>query len=143
MKTRNSNLEKGKEILIAMVKDMTTSMTGKQSTKNWAENVLWFDVAFASKGIKPARKKFDDDFGELASCDIEILSYDIFINGDMAVICSIQEMRTVNKDGTVNKPIIVRQTDCFEKQNDVWKIIHEHLSIPASEGDWDGTFTTK
>ncbi|WP_080904777.1 nuclear transport factor 2 family protein [Parabacteroides sp. Marseille-P3160] len=143
MKTSNSNLEKDKETLIAMVKDMSTSMTGKQSTKNWAENVLWFDIApFASKGIKPAKKMFDDAFGELASCDVEILSYDFFINGDMAIVCSVQKMKTVSKDGTVNAPIIVRQTDCFEKQNEVWKIIHEHSSIPASEG-WDGTFTIK
>jgi ketosteroid isomerase-like protein len=138
-----SNSEKDKEILIAMVKEMTTSMTGKQSTKNWAENALWFDIVpFASKGIKPAVKMFDDAFGTLKSCDIEILSYDVFINGNMAVICTVQKMKIVRKDGTVNKPRIIRQTDCFEKQDGVWKIIHEHSSAPLS-GDWDGIFVTE
>ncbi len=53
-----------------------------------------------------------------------------------------KEMKTESKDGTVNKPIIVRQIDCFERQNDVWKIIHELSSIPTSKG-WDGIFTIK
>ncbi|WP_294609329.1 nuclear transport factor 2 family protein [uncultured Bacteroides sp.] len=139
MKTDNSNLKADKEILIAMVKDMTKSMTGKQSTMNWAENALWFDIApFVSKGIKPAVKMFDDVFIQLTSCDIEIMEHEIFINESLAIVCSIQRMVVVMKDSTANTTRIVRQTDCFEKQNGVWKLIHEHTSAPLG-GDWDGT----
>ena len=40
----NDKLENDKEILISMVKEMAESFTGKQSTKNWADNALWFDI---------------------------------------------------------------------------------------------------
>ena len=138
MKTNSSNLEKDKEILINMVRDMTKSMTGRQSTMNWAENALWFDIApFASKGIKPAVNMFDNVFNQLASCDIEILEHEIFINEGMAIICSVQSLKVVKNDGIVLPTRIIRQTDCFEKQTGVWKLIHEHTSAPIG-GDWDG-----
>ena len=143
MKTNNKKLEKDKEALIEIIQNMTTSMTGKQSTRDWSSNALWFDIApFASKGIKPAIKMFDTAFNELSSCEVDVLSYDFFINGDMAIVCSVHEMKTVSTDGTINKPILVRQTDCFERQNNTWKIIHEHSSVPTSS-EWNGTFTTK
>jgi ketosteroid isomerase-like protein len=28
----------------------------------------------------------------------------------------------------------VRQTDCFERRGDKWKLIHEHASFPAVGG---------
>ena len=31
-------------------------------------------------------------------------------------------------------------TDCFEKRNGEWKLIHQHASVPAG-GDWDGKIT--
>jgi hypothetical protein len=46
-------MENDKETLIAMVKDMTRSTTGAQSTKDWSEDALWFDIPpFASKGSR-------------------------------------------------------------------------------------------
>jgi hypothetical protein len=44
--------EKDKETLVSIVKEMTESMTGAQSTRHWAEDALWFDIPpFASRGI--------------------------------------------------------------------------------------------
>lgn len=59
-----------------------------------------------------------------------------FVNGDSALVCSVQKWDTVNKDGSVNPPFMMRQTDYFEKQNGEWKVLHEHTSM--SDG-WDGT----
>jgi hypothetical protein len=43
------NAEKDKETIISIVKEMTESMTGLQSTKHWSKDALWFDIpAFAS-----------------------------------------------------------------------------------------------
>jgi hypothetical protein len=48
---------KAKETLVSIVKEMTESMTGAQSTRHWAEDALWFDIpSFASRGIQPALK---------------------------------------------------------------------------------------
>lgn len=133
MATNSLSTEKDKDIMISIVEEIAKSMTGAQSTKHQAENVFWFDVApFASRGVKPAYEEFDKAFGQLKSCDVEILETETFINGDMGVVCSVQRWKTVGKDGTVNPPMLIRQTDCFEKQNGEWKVIHEHSSIPAS-----------
>lgn len=130
-----------KETLISIITAASKSMSGAQSTKEWADDAIWFDIApFASKGIKPASKFIDEAFDSLEACNIEIIHTDIHVNGDMGFVCSIQKLCTVNKDGTDNQPILVRQTDCFERQNNCWKIVHEHSSI--ADGDWDGKIVT-
>jgi hypothetical protein len=35
----------------------------------------------------------------------------------------------------------VRETDCFEKRDNKWQLIHQHASLPAG-GDWDGRIIT-
>jgi hypothetical protein len=53
-RTRDTE-ETDKETLVSIVKGMTESMTGAQSTRHWAEDALWFDIPpFASRGIQPA-----------------------------------------------------------------------------------------
>ncbi len=43
-----------KNALLAIVKEMTESFTGAQSTRHWAEDALWFDIPpFASRGVQP------------------------------------------------------------------------------------------
>jgi hypothetical protein len=55
---------KDKETLDSIVKELTESMTGDQSTRHWAEDALWFDIPpFASRGIQPALKFFDRVLG--------------------------------------------------------------------------------
>lgn len=131
-----------KETLISIVTAATKSMSGAQSTRDWTDDTLWFDIApFASKGIKPASKFFDDAFGSLKACNIELVYTDTHIHGDMGLVCTVQKWTTVNKDGAENPPMLVRQTDCFEKLNGEWKIIHEHSSVAA--GDWDGQIVTE
>lgn len=42
--------ERDKEAIIAIVHEMADPMTGAQSTRHWAEDVLWFDIPpFASR----------------------------------------------------------------------------------------------
>jgi ketosteroid isomerase-like protein len=136
-------LEKDKEVITAIIKEMAESMTGAQSTKHWAEDTIWFDIpAFASKGIKPALDFFDKAFSGLKSFKIDILEMETVINGNMAFVVMIQRFNTVSKDGTVNKPFLVRQTDCFEKTNGEWKVIHEHTSVPKGS-EWDGKIVTE
>jgi hypothetical protein len=52
MVAQESTAQKDEEIIISIVKEMTESMTGAQSTRHWAEDALWFDIPpFASRGI--------------------------------------------------------------------------------------------
>ena len=129
------------EILTSIVKEMADSMTGAQSTKHWAEDVLWFDIPpFASRGIQPALKMFDRVFSSFKSCKIDILEEDVTINDDMGIVCTIQRVNIVLKNGDT-KNSLVRQTDCFERRGGKWQLIHQHASFPAG-GEWDGKIVT-
>ena len=130
-----------KETLISIVNEMTKSMTGAQSTLHWADDALWFDIPpFASRGIQPASKFFDKVFGSFQSCKIDILETDAIVNDHMGFVCTIQRVNVVLKNGDA-KRLLVRETDCFEKRNGTWKLIHQHASVPSG-GDWDGKIVT-
>ena len=62
------------------------------------------------------------------------------MNGNMGVVCTIQGVSVVLKTGDQRR-LVVRETDCFEKRNGEWKLIHQHASVPSG-GDWDGKVTT-
>lgn len=129
--------EQDKNILFSIVKDMSESMTGKQSTKDWAEDALWFDIpAFASRGVQPALKFFDMVFSTFRSCKIDILEEHTVLNGNMGIVCTTQKVNVVMKNGDT-KLLLVRETDCFEKRAGEWKLIHQHASVPSG-GEWDG-----
>ena len=132
---------KDKETLVSIVKEITESMTGAQSTRHWAEDALWFDIPpFASRGIQPALKFFDKVFASFQSCKIDILETDAVVTGNMGLVCTIQRVSVVLKTGDA-KRLVVRETDCFERRNGEWKLIHQHASVPSG-GDWDGKVTT-
>ena len=127
--------------LVSIVTEMSESMSGAQSTRHWADDALWFDIPpFASRGIQPARKFFDKMFGGFDSCKVDILETDVVVNGDMGLVCTVQDVNVKLKTGDA-KRMVVRETDCFEKRDGEWKLIHQHASVPTG-GNWDGTITT-
>ena len=76
--TDRDTIKQDKATLIKIVKEMSESMTGAQSTKHWAEDALWFDIPpFASRGLQPAVAMFDKVFGGFRSCDVDILATDV------------------------------------------------------------------
>jgi ketosteroid isomerase-like protein len=135
------SVKQDKEILFSIVKEMSESMSGAQSTRHWAEEVLWFDIpAFASKGVQPAVKMFDKVFGSFRSCKVDILEVETVVNGNMGIVCTVQKVSVVMKNGDA-KLLMARETDCFEKREGEWKLIHQHASVPAG-GAWDGKIVT-
>ena len=126
-----------KQIVENIVKEIAKSFSGAESTKNWTKETIWFDAApYASIGAEKAKKVFDEAFGNLKSCDVTILDMRTFINENSALVCSVQKWDTVNKDGSVNPPFMMRQTDYLEKRDGEWKVLHEHTSAAQN---WDGT----
>ena len=134
-------ITKDKETLVTIVKEMAASMSGAQSTRHWADDALWFDIPpFASRGIQPALKFFDKVFGGFQSCKVDLLETDVRVNGDMGIVCTVQSVNVVLKSGDT-KHLVVRETDCFERHDGDWKLIHQHASVPAG-GEWDGKIIT-
>ena len=139
--TTETPTQEDKATLISIVKDMSESMTGAQSTKHWADDALWFDIPpFASRGLKPAVEMFDKVFGSFQSCNIDILDTEVFLNGNMGIVCTIQRVNVVLKSGD-KKRLLVRETDCFERRDRKWQLIHQHASVPEG-GEWDGRIIT-
>ena len=133
--------DQDREILISIVKEMAESMTGAQSTRHWAADALWFDIPpFASKGIPPALNMFDKVFSGFKSCTVEFLEMDVMVNGNMGIVCTVQKVHIVLKNGAT-RLVVARETDCFEKRENAWQLIHQHASVPSG-GDWDGTIIT-
>ncbi len=142
MQTQNQeNIKKDEAALIQIVKEMTESTTGAQSTKHWDDHVLWFDIpAFASKGIAPAIKMFDSVFSAFKSLRIAILSTEVFLGNDMGIVCTVQKVDIIFLNDAV-KTLFVRETDCFKKINTDWLLVHQHASVPSG-GEWDGQIVT-
>jgi ketosteroid isomerase-like protein len=117
------------------------SSSGEQSTRHWAKDALWFDIApFASRGIPLAIKMFDTVFNNFKSYNVSILQTDTVLSDTMGIVCTIQKIEIVFKNETA-KTIIARQTDCFKKEdNDEWLLVHQHASVPFG-GEWDGEIT--
>jgi ketosteroid isomerase-like protein len=137
-----TSIEKDTEALVSIVREMTESMTGAQSTKRWAKDALWFDIpAFASRGIGPASRFFDKVFAGFQSCEVDILETDTVVNGNIGIVCTVQSVHVVFKNGT-EKTMFIRETDCFERRDDEWQLIHQHASVPLG-GEWDGTIVTE
>ena len=133
--------EKDRESIISIVKEMAAAMTGAQSTRHWAADALWFDIpAFASKGIQPALNMFDKVFSTFKSCHVEFLEMEVMVNGNMGIVCTVQKVNIVLKNGAT-RLVVARQTDCFEKRDNAWHLIHQHASVPSG-GDWDGKIIT-
>ena len=134
--------EEDREILLSIVRDMAASTTGAESTKNWAQDALWFDIpAFASKGILPAIKMFDSVFSNFKSCKAAILESEILLSDTMGIVCTIQKIDLIFKND-VAKTLLARQTDCFRKlENHKWILVHQHASLPST-GEWDGKIVT-
>ena len=131
--------EQDRETIVSIVREMAASMTGAQSTRHWAADALWFDIpAFASKGVAPALKMFDSVFATFESCHVDILETDVMLNGSMGIVCTVQQTQIGLKNGE-RRSVLARVTDCFEKRDGEWQLIHEHASVPAG-GAWDGKF---
>jgi ketosteroid isomerase-like protein len=62
------------------------------------------------------------------------------LNGNMGIVATVQRVNITLKSGA-SKAILVRQTDCFEKRDNEWQLIHQHASVPSG-GDWDGKIVT-
>ena len=142
MAKSNLGSEQDKKIILSIVKEMTESFTGAQSTKYWIDDALWFDIPpFASKGIKPAVKMFDKAFGSMKTCKVTVLETEITLINEVGIVCTIQKVEVVFKNDT-NKTMLVRETDCFKKVDDSWKLFHQHASVPAG-GEWNGEIVSE
>ena len=62
--------------------------------------------------------------------DLESRDFKITVSGNMAFCHGFLHMTGTKKDSEGRVGFWMRQTLCFERIGGVWKIVHEHASVP-------------
>ena len=118
-----------KEIIVGYTVDMAKAQGADEIMKHWADDVNWFDItARHLKGYDSVYKEFSAQFGKLKECGAEILEIDCKISGNLGIVTSKQDFWAISKSGHKDT-MITRQTDCYEKIDNEWKLIHQHISL--------------
>ena len=90
------------------------------------ECTFWFSSG-TYKGLEETRKAFEKTWGMIKSEVYSIKDVDWVAESDTATVCTY----TFLWSGLVNgekREGTGRGTSCFRKENEGWKIVHEHLS---------------
>lgn len=123
-----------KHILIEIVKEMTDAQTAAQIMKHWADDVIWFDItARFLKGYDAVYAEFDEQFNKLEKCGATIDYLDCQIGGDLGIVTTTQKFWAIYKGTGQKVEMITRQTDCFSRRDGVWKLTHQHISLPIAD----------
>jgi uncharacterized protein (TIGR02246 family) len=93
--------------------------------------VLWDVVTpLQFAGAQAIRGNVEELFGSLRSLSIKLR--DLAVHGDrqLAIARCILELTAVGPRGRTAR-MTCRITDCWQKENGRWRIIHEHASMPG------------
>ncbi len=124
--------EEDRQTLTAIVEDMAKAQTADQIMRHWADDVVWFDLtAHALRGYAAVHAEFSEQFDRLASCEAKILQTDCWVNGDLGIVATVQDFHAVTKEPGPDHQLKTRQTDCFERRDGRWLLVHQHISMPS------------
>lgn len=127
-----SSLENDREFLMGITREMAMAQTADEIMVHWAQDVVWFDItARFLKGYDAVHAEFSEQFGKLESCDAKILEIGCWISGDLGIVYSMQDFHAVTKADGPDHQLITRQTDCFERRDGTWQLVHQHISLPS------------
>ncbi|WP_373741237.1 nuclear transport factor 2 family protein [Neisseria sp.] len=125
--------EDDRTILLGMVEEMTRAKNANELMRHWAQDVLHFDTAARClEGSGAARAEIAAQFAQISNSGATIQSSRCFIGGGVGVVAGIQNVWVQCADGG-RQEMTVRQTDCFEKRNGQWQLVHEHISLPVGD----------
>lgn len=100
------------------------------------EDFLAFDLwdAWLYESIEPWRRMNFDWLGSLGSGSVGVEFGDIktFSSGDIAVACAIVTYMEMSESGEIVRSMQNRLTWVVHHKDSVWKIVHQHSSVPIS-----------
>ena len=82
-------------------------------------------------GHEAIRKDVAKLFGELKSLRIHLRELTVHGAGQLAVARCILELTTVGATGVVSR-MTCRITDCWQRREGQWQLIHQHASMPGN-----------
>lgn len=120
-------------IMFGMVEAMTRANDVDELMRHWARDVLHFDSSVRClDGSDAARAEIAAQFSCITDSGASIRSSRCLVDGNLGVVVSIQDVWAQHADGS-KLEMTVRQTDCFEKRDGQWQLVHEHVSLPIGD----------
>ena len=98
----------------------------------YAPDCVLYDVVAPLQfvGEEAIRKDVVDLFGALASLKIALQEIAVAGQDGFAVARCILELTSVGRKGVLSR-MTCRLTDCWQKRDGRWRLIHQHASMPG------------
>ncbi|HLG90309.1 MAG TPA: nuclear transport factor 2 family protein [Alphaproteobacteria bacterium] len=98
--------------------------------KYYAPDIVLYDMLGNFKDMDAVRKNFVNFFQSVQSFTNDFVNLAIDSDGKLAFAYSVQKDRFTLKNGQAVETTF-RETDCLEKKNGKWLIVHSQLSVPV------------
>jgi ketosteroid isomerase-like protein len=127
------SLDDDARAILAIEAELVAARDVDALTRHWLQDIVWFDFGPpAIDGLEAARARLARQFAAAGSISAAILRLDLNVAEAMGFAASIQKLESAAPDGTPLLDAMFRQTDCFVRHDDGWKLAHQHISLPVS-----------
>ncbi len=127
-------MNEDKKIIEGITREMALAQSADEIMKHWDKDVEWFDITARHLiGYDNVHEEFDEQFGHLKCCGSEFISLNSIISGDLGIVTSTQNFWAISKADESREEMVTRQTDCYQKKNGEWKLIHQHISLNIAD----------
>ena len=99
----------------------------------YAPNIVSFDIGapLLYVGAERKRRAWEGAFGAYTGpITYEIHDLNVTTEGDLAFVHSLNRVKGILANGHASE-LWVRWTACFQRVDGVWRIVHDHVSVPA------------
>jgi ketosteroid isomerase-like protein len=96
----------------------------------FAPNLVSFDIAIKTlryAGADGKRREWQRAFAAFGSIDYEVRDLNVTTDGELAFVHAVNHVRGTLASGHITD-LWVRWTACFRRIDDVWLVVHDHVS---------------
>jgi ketosteroid isomerase-like protein len=99
----------------------------------FAPNLVSFDLAIKTLryvGADNKRREWQKAFAAYSSIAYEVHDLNVTMHGELAFVHAVNHVNGTLAGGHITD-LWVRWTACFRRIDDVWLVVHDHVSVPA------------
>lgn len=121
--------------ITAIEREMAAAQKVDGVVRTWADDMVWYEIGPVEiHGGKAATALITKQFEPLGQLRTEILRLKVNASGNIGYAYSTQRFVSDLKAGGSPLTFVFRETDIFEKRQGSWKLVHQHISVPADLG---------
>jgi ketosteroid isomerase-like protein len=135
--SRSEKEEAAAEILIRQrVEDYARAIGAKNIDSVmsfFAPDLVSFDIAIKALryvGADNKRREWQRVFAAYRSITYEVRDLNVTTQGELAFVHAVNHVTGTLTSGQI-ADLWVRWTACFRRIDDVWLVVHDHVSVPA------------